>query len=468
MELLNEHIPAYDGTDRSPVTFSVNVDLKKYYFRTMYQKISETAEYLDERIESFIPEILSHHNISPEQLGNPALPLQTEIVAIGRIVPETPADEKLNKQSVYFESCRRIGAGMRIKLTFQENMPFHFFPGQIVALRGSNASGEYFAVTEILDLPLLYPAASPLTQLKEYNSKKAPLKVITAAGPFTLNNELDFSPLDDLIKETNDFKPDALILMGPFIDVTNQVVMQGTFEVHNANGEVNPNASLDDLFRETISSRIKQIDSSITVVMIPHVRDTASNHPAFPQSPFNRKDLDLPKEVKCLSNPATFSLNEVVFTVSTQDVMSDLIRVTTQHSMQKTFFETCMEDILSQRTVYPQFPGSVTHSKSGDFVTSASLDIPYMGLAEFTHALPDVLIVSSTLKPTAQIISNVVTLNPGVLAKARGGQFAKFTISNLDCNELPSPSPSNGGDENDDTGVVHDVWKRARLEIVKI
>lgn len=462
MELLNEDIPDTDAASSTPVTFSVNVDLKKYFYRTMYQKISEVAEYLDERIEAFIPEILSHHGIAEDQLGNPALPLQTEIVAIGRIVPELPTDEKLHKQSVYFESCRRVGAGMRIKLLFDDSTPFHFFPGQIVALKGSNANGDYFAVKEILTLPLLPPAASPPTQLKKFNTKDGPLKVMTAAGPYTLNSELDFAPLDDLIKEANEAKPSALILLGPFIDVTNQCVAQGTFEVHTATGDVNPNATLDDLFRENISARLKQLDPAITVVLIPHVRDTASNHPAFPQAPFNRKDLDLPRECKCLSNPATFSLNEVVFSVSTQDIMSDLVRVTAQHSLQRPFIETCMQDMLEQRTVYPYFPGSVAN-KDGHFVTSASLDVPFAGLAEFVHALPDVLIVPSMLKPTAQIVNNVVALNPGVLAKTRGGQYAKLTVANLAEQDIPEAA-----DEDDGSVVVHDVWKRTRVEIVKI
>lgn len=458
--MLNDQISDESKSEvKTPVSFSINVDLKKYFYRTMYQKISEVAEYLDERIESFISEVLSFHKIAEEQLGNPALPLQQEIVAVGRIVPESPGDDRVNKHSIFFESCRRVGAGMRIKLKFPESMPFHFFPGQIVALKGSNAGGDYFAVSEILDLPLLPPPASPRAQLKQYSSNENPLKVMAAAGPYCLENDLDFSPFDDLIQEVNQVKPDVLILMGPFIDVTNQSVIQGTFEVRDLSGEVNPNATLDDLFREVISSRIKQISSSVLVVLIPHVRDTASNHAAFPQSPFNRRDLDLPKEVKCLSNPATFSLNEIVFTVSSQDILHDLTKVTTKHQVSKSFFTTCMEDILSQRTVYPEFPGSVKMS-GDDLVSSASLDIPYMGLAEFTHVLPDVLIIPSILKPSVQVTNNVVTLNPGFLTKrSLGGQFSKLTIANFPTSDLE------GSEEEE---LIHEVWKRARVEIVKI
>lgn len=469
MEVLNEHVQVPSSSDnKGPVSLSVNVDLKKYFYRTMYQKISEVAEYLDERIESFIPEILNFHKIQEDQLGNPALVLQQEIVAVGRIVPESPIDERLNKNSIYFESCRRIGAGMRVKLKFLETTPFHFFPGQIVAIKGSNASGEYFAVSEILDLPLLPPPATSLSHLKNFNLDTRPLQVMTAAGPFTLGNDLDFSPFDDLIKEINETtKPDVVILMGPFIDVTNKSVVQGKFEVHNSAGEINPNATLDDLFREVISSRIKQIDPSVLVVMIPHVRDTASNHSAFPQSPFNRKELELPKEVKCLSNPATFSLNEVVFTVSSQDILHDLTKVTTKHQISKSFFTTCMEDILSQRTVYPLFPGSTKYAEQGkSLISSACLDIPYMGLAEFTQVLPDVLIIPSILKPSVQVTNNVVTLNPGFLVKhSLGGQYAKLTIGKLDVSELEIENDKEGAEEPE---LVNDVWKRARVEIKKI
>lgn len=432
----------------------------------MYQKISEVAEYLEDRIESFIPDVLNHHSITEDQLGNPALALNQEIIAIGRIVPETPSDDRLNKHSICFESCRRIGAGMRVKLKFEETLPFHFFPGQIVAVKGSNAGGDYFSVTEILDLPLLPPPASSLSTLKQYSSRESPLNIMTAAGPYTLGDELNFSPFDDLIQEINEAKPDAVILMGPFIDVTNKSIIQGSFEVHRSTGEVNLNATLDDLFREVISSRIKKIDSSILVVVIPHVRDTASNHAAFPQSPFNRKELDLPKEVRCLSNPARFSLNEVVFTVSSQDILYDLTKVTTKHQVSKSFFTTCMEDIISQRTVYPQYPGSI--KMSGDsLISCASLDVPYMGLAEFTQVLPDVLIVPSILKPSVQVTNNVVTLNPGFLVKhSLGGQYAKLTIANFPASELKADADAD--EEEEEPKSVHEVWKRARVEITKI
>lgn len=470
VEVLNGHIPARasNSTESEPATkFSLNVDFKKYSYRTLYQKISEVAEYLDDRIESFIPEILEHNKLSEDQLGNPALSLQHEIVAIGRIVPESPADERLNKNSIFLESCRRVGAGMRIRLKFPEAMSFHFFPGQIAAFKGSNAGGDYFAVSEILTVPLLPPAA------QDPNQEEKNLQVFTAAGPYSLDVDgLDFSPLDDLITKINHTKPDIVILLGPFIDVTNKAIVQGRFQVRNpVTGEIDPNATLDDLFKSTISARLKQLDfTNLSVILVPHVRDTAAGHTAFPQAPFNRRELDLPREVKCVSNPATFTINGTVFTVSSQDILHDLTKVTTKHLVTKSFFSTCMEDILSQRTVYPLYPGSVkvkTDDVSGEetIVSSAGLDVPFMGLAEFYQALPDVLIIPSILKAAAQIISSVVTINPGFLAKpnGNGGQFAK-----LDIVPRSSPVVKKNEEKEDEEEEVNEVYKRARVEIIKI
>ncbi|KAF5103441.1 hypothetical protein DV451_001475 [Geotrichum candidum] len=472
LQVLNNHIPARasDKTESEPATkFSLNVDLKKYTYRTLYQKISEVAEYLDDRIESFIPEILEYNKLSEDQLGNPALSLQHEIVAIGRIVPESPADERLNKNSIALESCRRVGAGMRVRLKFPEEMSFHFFPGQIAGFKGSNAGGDYFAVSEILDIPLLPPAA------RNPDQEEKNLQVLTAAGPYTLDVDgLDFSPLDDLITQISVTKPDVVILLGPFIDVTNKAVVQGKFQVHNpATGEIDANATLDDLFKSTVSARLKKLDfTNLSVILVPHVRDTAAGHTAFPQAPFNRRELDLPREVKCVSNPATFTINGTVFSVSSQDILHDLTKVTTKHLVTKSFFSTCMEDILSQRTVYPLYPGSVkvkTDDASNEetIVASAGLDVPFMGLAEFQQALPDVLIIPSILKATTQVISSVVTINPGFLVKpgGNGGQFAKIDIVPRD-EKQDQPEIKKENENEDDE--VNEVYKRARVEIIKI
>jgi len=57
-------------------------------------------------------------------------------------------------------------------------------------------------------------------ELKEMHQKQCgkPLQVMVAVGPYTVNNELSFEGLKDLVQLINREKPHALILAGPFIN----------------------------------------------------------------------------------------------------------------------------------------------------------------------------------------------------------------------------------------------------------
>lgn len=120
----------------------------------MYQKLTEAAEVMDDRIDEMMAVVQEHHMLADEQFGNPSTASPAEVVAVGRIVSDS-LDGKLNSASVLLEASRRMGAGARVPLKLDAVKSFSFFPGQIVAVRGVNASGAYFAVKEILDIPPL-------------------------------------------------------------------------------------------------------------------------------------------------------------------------------------------------------------------------------------------------------------------------------------------------------------------------
>jgi DNA polymerase alpha subunit B len=61
------------------------------------------------------------------------------------------------------------------------------------------------------------------------------------------------------------------------------------------------------------------------VILIPSVRDMISRHVAFPQAMLERTpELGLPKRVRLLPNPSTFMINEIVFSLSSVDVLFHL------------------------------------------------------------------------------------------------------------------------------------------------
>ena len=147
---------------------TVNTDYKKFSYRPMAMHLSEASEVLDDRIDEFLSLCQAHHSLEDTAFGNPASQSTSEIVAVGRIASDS-LEGKLNIASLVLETSRRMGAGLRVPLKVDSVQSFEFFPGQVVALRGVNASGEYFSVKEILRLPLLPQAATPPAALDLFN-----------------------------------------------------------------------------------------------------------------------------------------------------------------------------------------------------------------------------------------------------------------------------------------------------------
>jgi DNA polymerase alpha subunit B len=81
--------------------------------------------------------------------------IQEEQVVVGRICSEE--DAKLKDTAIILETSRLMGAGARVPLKFNPEVLmtgnktiYPIFPGEIVALKGRNETGEWFQVSEIL------------------------------------------------------------------------------------------------------------------------------------------------------------------------------------------------------------------------------------------------------------------------------------------------------------------------------
>lgn len=488
LETLNPHITAEQRADagageRGPVRFESNINVKRFGYRTMYQKLSEASEVLDQQIEDMAAAVVAARPELEADMGNPAVASQEPVVAVGRIAPESLAERagghgnKLSAQSLMLQTSRRAGAGERVRLNLDAVPSYSLFAGQIVAVRGVNASGDYFAVQELLELPLLPPAATPASELRATDGATGgatggQLQVIAAAGPFTTGESLDFAPLDALVARINATKPDAAVLVGPFLDFTHAAVRTGALD--DSAGDA---ATLDDFFRARVVPKLAAISPDTTVVLIPHVRDVASKHAAYPQKGLDRKALGLPKHFKCVPNPATFTLNGVVFCATSAEAIQDLSRASVTKkdptAPSQSAFTLAFQHVIAQRRVYPVFPVPLPVSADPnadpnaepDAATDAfnparvALDVPYLPLGNINHAVPDVLIIPSVMKQQAQVIHNVVAVNPGQVAKqSTTGAYASISVDPL------PPSTTTA----DDGLVPHRAWDRTRVDIIKL
>jgi DNA polymerase alpha subunit B len=421
------------------IKLKANTEMSKLGYKTMSMKLTEASEVLDDRIDQFIELVKQYHKLDDSAFGNAAAQSTSEIVAVGRIASDT-AEGRLNAASAVLETSRRTGAGLRVPLNFDAVAAYELFPGKIIALRGTNASGDYFSVTEILPMPLLIEAASKPSELDISNARLAtenedaiedvtrPLNILVGSGPYTTDNDLDFAALQQFLSVAQDSKADALLLFGPFIDAEHPLIRTGDYDPPPSA----PNATvptLADLFRHHISTVLTSFANSVptcSIVLIPSLRDAVSRHMAWPQDRLLKRELGLPRQAQCVTNPMMLSLNEVVVGMSNIDLPDMLRREECIGGKAKTTnpLERGPRAIIEQRHFFPVFPPTSrenlrqptgieenvdeqtkgTSDVRAPFLPlGASIDTAYLKLGELILVRPDVLITPSVLTPFARV-----------------------------------------------------------------
>lgn len=391
----------------------------KFGYKTMAVKLSEASEILDDRIEEFESLIQNHHQLEDSELGNPTRKSQNEIVAVGRIASDSQ-DGKLNLGSLLLETSRRVGGGIRVPLKVGNLPSYDFFAGKIVALRGTNASGDFFSTKEVLEPPFMNHTASSTADLDAFNARLArdgveqSMTVLVASGPYTTEESFDFTPLQTLLAKAQEIQADTVILCGPFIDIEHPIVRNGDFDLPSDFPVEPDQTTLNDVFRYHISlplKRLAQALPSINIILVPSVRDAVAKHAAWPQDRLVRKDLGLLRQVSVVTNPMTISLNEVMFGISSLDVLDQLRATSIQGGKGgEDYLARLSRNILEQRHYFPVYPPAdrqVLDAENDVKTMGACLDVSYSKLGEFYATLPDVLVLPSVLKPFAKVGTRV-------------------------------------------------------------
>ncbi|GAA6050009.1 hypothetical protein JCM3770_001911 [Rhodotorula araucariae] len=472
------------------VDFEVERHPKDYDYRIAFERAMERSEVLDNLIDEAAQTFKEYYGI--EEFGDPSIQSQEDILVVGRLCPETDA-AKMTETSTWLESSRMLGSGSRVLLKFEPDMKVRgapagsggmgMFPGCLVALKGTNGGGKLFAVKEVLMMPPIDATYTPPTELlaKQYGNQPkqlngAPMSVIVAAGPYTVDHDLEYEPLQALLGLAQEEKPDVLVLTGPFIDAEHPLIKRGDVDEFPV-----------QLFRSRISAKLAHLLANTprtTVILIPHGRDLTSTHVAFPQAPLARTDLGLPKGVKMLPNPTVFSINEVKFGIASVDALWSLksqeffrkcpdaepAEAGTEDPLAKDVMARTCRHLLRHRSFYPVFP-SPPPSKMLD---ALNLDMTHYDLVKMGHSGPDIIIAPSIQKHFTRIVDSTIILNPSFLSKssapASAGTFARLTIHPMDqenLNELAASGMVDVGGEPDEP-VEHRVWERCRVDVIKV
>lgn len=474
VQQINGHISTAEAPiaphSESRVKVIANTDIKKFGYKPMSMHLAETSEVLDERIDSFQALIQKHHKLEDSDFGNAAAQSTSEIVAVGRIACDTP-EGKLNKASLLLELSRRWGGGLRVQLQVDNLPSYSFFPGQIVAVRGTNASGHYFQVTEVLSIPVPpLPVSTPET-LQSMNEKLGaseestgtPLNILFASGPYTADDNLDFEPLQALCDKATEEMVDAMVLTGPFLDIEHPLLTAGDFDLPDIKN-IDQEATIATVFRLWISSKLEKVClsvPSITIVMVPSVRDATSKHVSWPQESLVKKELGLPKHVKMLPDPCFISLNEVVVGISSHDILVQLSREQISHGSEVGLLERLPTYLIEQRHFFPLYPPMSREklSQEGARAVGDCIDLGYYKLGEWSNVRPDILLLPSMLTPSVKVVDSVVVINPGSTSKRKApGTYSQIML-------MPHAVPEN---EPQASMLPHDVAERARVDIVRV
>lgn len=428
---LNENVEIDPSIPSAPAHFVPHVLAADYNYRPMYQQLSDASKVLDQQIERMIQVFTKEGGINEKDIVNPARTIQDEAIVIGRLGSDEPGyKQRLDPRGITIQTCRRLGAGTQTRLDLNQLSEYSFFPGQIVALKGTNPTGSSFVVSEVIAPPRMPfgMVSSDQQQALEGKRGESPIRLIVAAGPFTTQDNLDFQPLQDLVKAIKDTRPSSVILVGPFVE--------GDHPMLWASQKTDNFESLQDIFTQKVSPILSELDENIPVVLVPSTKDVITEDLQYPQPQFPRKKLGLPKNFKMVPNPAFFSLDEVVVTATSADSVQDILSSrTVQKNQQGSGFSQACGSIIEQRRVYPLFPGfqpGETPTEESIFEVSlrreqragVPLDVSHLDLADMDLA-PNLLVVPSLTRPSAEIVNNVVCVNPGFLSKkSNGGTYA--------------------------------------------
>ncbi|KAI8812272.1 DNA polymerase alpha/epsilon subunit B-domain-containing protein [Cladochytrium replicatum] len=499
-------------------------------FRYMYERLRDIGDALNDRIEKFYDvmkdvvleerrrkdadamEVDREQNETKDSDENdfqfvaPSSAYHsTSIVTLGRVACDALENAKLNDGSVVLEPSREIGAGKRVALNLadvQARDGFAVFPGQIIAVEGLSPNGTVLHASRVWHPPIPPKATTSMNELLRYypvdeETSKNPLLIMCASGPFTLEDTLTFEPLEDFVSVVEKEQPDVVILLGPFVDSDHPMILNGNIPNELLDEmealSCNEGSFTDNLFRYAVLPRIQRIracrNGTTRCILVPSTRDGITQYFVFPQPPVGASpdETTMTEHLTALGllnlvrndphlylcpNPVQFCINELVFAISTTDILFHLAgEEFARKPTQKTPSAAGHNDrvarlfrhVLEQSSFYPLFPPakgsylSLTHGKRENGVAEA-IDL---------KAAPDVLILPSVLKYGVKEVDGVLCVNPGVTSLQRSaGTFARFVVHPLDVALLKKRHEHKGLSEEE--WVAHNVSRRMRVEIERI
>lgn len=381
--------------------------------------------------------MLERHAGEELVVGVVGVPAQAELILCGRLACEGLTG-KLNERSILLEGSRDTSGGNSVRLNLGGCKSIVAVPGQIVAVVGrTGMTGTTFHARDFLPGLPIVPRALP--------RPPRPLHLMIAAGPFCLRDGLNYDPLKQLLEYAVHEKPQALVLMGPFLDAGNLRVTAGDTTIPE---DVEP-CSFEEVYTQhllpLLSRGLRPLLAPLhggpptEVLIVPSLEEVLCFHP-LPQPPLD-VSLDLPQgsmdqlrqqQVRFLPNPAHVSIGGVNMSFTASDALSPVVRDIVLRPEGKKI-EEAHRVMLGQRTLFPVVPREPAQVSEA---RAAALDFP-------GREVPDVCVFPSvTGVPTSTAVDETVFVNPGSLCRpAALGTFAEMWLVPPSAGEAAESTP---------------------------
>jgi len=367
-------------------------------YKYMFSRLRDKHELLNEHIHQ-LGDIMAD-TLKIEE-WNPNNELQSDkFQTVGRICCDGSSGSRLNASSILLEGTKDISSGQSVPLDVSHVKEYSFFPGQIVAVNGSNPTGKKIVVNAVTT-PSVNP--TPKTEI----SFSGPLNIMVACGPFTLCDDLDFAPMQELIDRINSSHPHLVILLGPFLDARNKKIESADLE-RTYQEEF-------DLFMDKLQASIL---NTVQVVMIPSWRDI-HHHTVYPTAPLQPKKAQ--PNLHFYSDPCVLNVSGVFIALTSTDILFHLskeeIAVTPQGSDRLGRLVT---HLFSQQSFYPLHPAA----------EEMSIDLEHCDKHCRLPFPPHLLIVPSDLRHFIKNVEGCVVVNTERLVKGpSGGTYARLQVT---------------------------------------
>jgi DNA polymerase alpha/epsilon subunit B/DNA polymerase alpha subunit B N-terminal len=397
-------------------------------FAYMNDDLETAAETVRTRLRSVGERILTRRGTTvPDGADNTATPeafynkSPNPVLALGRIRVELDSSTersagRINASSVVLESEDGVMVKLNLSRIKESKRPMFLSPGMIVVVEGINVNSRVFDVHAIHDSAVPLPQRGP-TPTSSSSSPSPCARIIAAAGPYTLPDNLKYEPLDDLLALVARSKPDVVILLGPFVDANHKHVTSAL------------PVSFDTLFASRVMTRLSAAsrDSPSTrFVVAPSLSDVHHElvcpQPAFVVPGGTSSGV----QVHMIGNPAVVRVSNKANThealvgitslPTIQDLSGDCLCWETRDR-----FATLASHMIRQQSFYPLFPAS----------QAVPLDMSHSARLAFPEDVNlDALVAPSVLMPFAKIADGVAVFNPGMLVRggAGGGSYADIAL----------------------------------------